>query len=1800
MKKTKTSLLHSGLALLLCISMLIGSTFAWFSDSISSGKNIITAGNLDLEMYWTDDLNSGKWHNVEENGYNTIFNYDNWEPGYTDVKYIKLVNAGDLALNYKLALTPQNGVGKLAEVINVYFAEGGVAVEQRSDLQSLQAIGLLKSVLNGGSTADGTLLAADQYSPLHPSGEVIMTLAMNMLTTAGNEYQNEDAGMFSITALATQASFEKDSFGSDYDVNATFPTILTSGSASADVTPADGKVPTGGVTLSGGNISAFVPEGVALNDGVSELTLTVTPLKNTTSDISIVNDEILIPVDVHIEGVAEDNTIPIVIDLGEILPKYLNMGNYRLFHVEDGTNNEMIMVADKADLTTHNQFTYDSNTGAVSVAMASFSEVALLADINNPWQGGYNADWYNTTDKTFTITNADELYAFAKIVGGMADGIAKDTFNGKTVNLIQNINLGGGKASVDGKTKVFYPIGYYNTVNGETSDIYDRDDAVVEGLKGVSSNVSSFSGTFNGNGHTISNFYQNTWEMFGDYNDGYTGTPNYYKDAMGLFGYVNGGTVENLTVDSFTSDGEFTPTGVIAAYAADATFKNIAITHCNPRVYNTGNGGIVGIGGNSDDTSAKKLNFTNITVDKTNTISALWGSWDVACGGIIGMFRGYSEVNFTNCHVAAQIDVYNDVCGNYQYYWYRYAGMMIGSLRARNTEKDGYTVPDLSGIKADGCSISFDEWNDYYYCELVDNSIASYTHDHQFSRLEKVYSVDMVNMTYQLSAESDPIVIPTEGKYNFVTLNGGYETENATCYHFVNGKVWNHEDAGFEDFDLDGNGQLDDYKEDNKHIYLPFNQVFQGDGWGVKHIAIAGEEGSNLKDQGYEDLDIQILDRNYETKFKVLDEISNKKFLFRVGNGNAFPVGKLFAAVDGADINKTGVFVSVTSMVDGVEIIGTFELNEDNWAESTLKITGTGPAKITIQDYSMCTPTELLVEVVDGNNVTAYSELKNANSVLLNDITMTSNGKYSLYDNRTLYGNGFTFNVEAGMDSDTEGGYVGGNGTVWVRNSTLDNVKIIGEVYTQYGGTAKSEYNFPTVLVLGDSVIANSYISNGCAPVRVGSGCNIEIINSTLEGGIFANLDIRGGTVKLKDVTTINQSTTNGQSISNDKGVVGLGIVVYTGSTVTIDADGLTQYNCISKNTTFKAQDANTLKTVIFGNNYKNYQFSYDNATWVNTGIVSMVAEVKGENISDIAGYVGQDASISGYNGYVYAPTGLTSVASPATAYSSSAQYQIAPKCIFDYTSKNNVPQESGSNDYCYYDESTQKYLISFDDGETFTWDADILSITKGEATIDPSISVSNGATVNPDNTITFDTAGDYTVTYKYTDGENYRLNANDKIEKYSADYEKTVRITVYEVQDTSAKTEFAFGNNGFRTETANNLTYVMPDVSATVDSHTAGIGKTTIDGKDIYYPIVSMHKSGSSSWYNYFSVFEAIKITDLNGTVHNTSSTELPSGLTVIGGFILDASGNVSTAESANGTGIFNYSTGKEIKCSTYSSYGLCYYPDSQFSKSTNSRDEQTIVAKYRYTDSNGTPYYYYVGYWCEAHTKQNTCVTGDTLVTLADGTQKRVDALIGTEQLLVWDFYNGEYVSAPVGAIVNHGYSDVSKVTMYFSDGTTIKVLGGHGFYDVSENKFAIIDQFNVKDYVGHEFIKCDDKLNNSKTVLVDYRIETVYDEVWTLVSAYHFDCILEGLLTLSPTDFKDSPAYLMPFEIGEDMKYDPAKMKADIEKYGLYKYEDFADYCTYEQFMGFAFANWKVAVGKGYINFEDIIYLIETYVN
>jgi predicted ribosomally synthesized peptide with SipW-like signal peptide len=97
------------------------TTFAWFSDSVTSNNNIITVGNLDVEMYWTENLSSDEWHNIEDPAHNEVFSHDNYEPGYTDVKYLKIVNAGSLAFKYDLSLLPIGEVGELAEVVDVYY-----------------------------------------------------------------------------------------------------------------------------------------------------------------------------------------------------------------------------------------------------------------------------------------------------------------------------------------------------------------------------------------------------------------------------------------------------------------------------------------------------------------------------------------------------------------------------------------------------------------------------------------------------------------------------------------------------------------------------------------------------------------------------------------------------------------------------------------------------------------------------------------------------------------------------------------------------------------------------------------------------------------------------------------------------------------------------------------------------------------------------------------------------------------------------------------------------------------------------------------------------------------------------------------------------------------------------------------------------------------------------------------------------------------------------------------------------------------------------------------------------------------------------------------------------------------------------------------------------------------------------------------------------------------------------------------------------------------------------------------------
>ncbi|MBR4873897.1 MAG: SipW-dependent-type signal peptide-containing protein, partial [Clostridia bacterium] len=826
--------------------MLLGTTYAWFTDSVTSTGNVIKSGNLDLKVFWTDDItDSDSWRDAEDRNAGAIFDYDRWEPGFTCVRYIKVVNNGDLAFKYFMNIIPDGEMGKLAEVIDVYYIDN-YNVDQSGKLTSFGSMtkaGTLADVITKKVSNEGKVLPKDAEN----SGEVIFAIALNLPVSIGNEYQGTSVGdTFSIEFLATQYAKEEDSFGKDYDKNADYTVFTGDFVYSHDVQTANNVVQDETSAASeNGEVTTKVNPGTKVKDGVSKLTVAVSTLEETSSNMEARENEVLIPVDVHVEGIADDNTVPVIVSLDKFFDPGLNLGNYELAHVENGATNVMTGVGSLAELDAHNEYYYDPATGSVTVALCTFSEVVAVRSIEGVWEGNFDYSWYTNAVAPvdgeavteYTIANADQLAAFGAIVGGM-DGQTRDSFAGKTVKLIADINLGD-KESENNPNIIFHPIVYWNN-----EGTYERKPA-DERTAAVSSGFYAFEGTFDGNGNTISNFYQNTWEIKGDHDWYDPIKEQYFRDGMGLFGKVLGGTVKNLTIDNFSSDGEITTTGVIAAYADSkdgqpAIFENIAITHCNPRVYNIGNGGIVGCAGwysrneslgNEGYTNA--VTFRNITVDQTNKISALWGTYDVSCGGILGQYYPDSKcgIKLENCHVSAIIDVNNDVCANYQYYWYRYSGMFIGTIRANKTE-GGYTVADATGIIATDCTYSYGSWNEYWYCELVKNSSASYTHDYQFGRLDNINDLSEIK-------SGDTWL--KEGNFALVSK----DRKSVECYHIFkdsNGNLYRHfHDVAdesnpniYEDFDLNGDGELNDLKEDRQRYYLPFGQVFNGLGYGVK------------------------------------------------------------------------------------------------------------------------------------------------------------------------------------------------------------------------------------------------------------------------------------------------------------------------------------------------------------------------------------------------------------------------------------------------------------------------------------------------------------------------------------------------------------------------------------------------------------------------------------------------------------------------------------------------------------------------------------------------------------------------------------------------------------------------------------------------------------------------------------------------------------------------------------------------------------------------------------------------------
>lgn len=217
----KHQLMSSMLAMLLCCAMLIGATFAWFTDSASTAVNRIQAGSLDLVLESSTD--GVTWTEITEGSAPLSFikaaagagQEILWEPGCTyNLPQLRIRNAGNLAFKFRMDFSAVSGDTKLAEVLEVIMNGLDTGITLRDALISTDPDGIIWGVLLPGESTAAT------------------TIALHMMESADNEYQGLAVDGVAIFVNATQYTYEYDSFSDQYDASAPYPVSFWDGTSS--------------------------------------------------------------------------------------------------------------------------------------------------------------------------------------------------------------------------------------------------------------------------------------------------------------------------------------------------------------------------------------------------------------------------------------------------------------------------------------------------------------------------------------------------------------------------------------------------------------------------------------------------------------------------------------------------------------------------------------------------------------------------------------------------------------------------------------------------------------------------------------------------------------------------------------------------------------------------------------------------------------------------------------------------------------------------------------------------------------------------------------------------------------------------------------------------------------------------------------------------------------------------------------------------------------------------------------------------------------------------------------------------------------------------------------------------------------------------------------------------------------------------------------------------------------------------------------------------------------------------------
>ena len=468
-RATKRALLTSVMALVMCVVMLVGTTFAWFTDTASTGVNKIQAGNLDVEL-WYKNTKDSDFNKVIDNSTEVFKDGTLWEPGHVEYVVLKIRNAGSLALKYKLGINIAGERGstnvydkelKLSDYIKFAVIDGDQSELGRDALVAKAGEG---AVLSTGYTKENHLLAGTT------DNEKVVTLVVWMPTTVGNEANHKkDATAPSIdlgiSVAATQLNSEVDSFGPDYDKFADYP----------EVQPV--------ATLE-------QLQEVLTSDDINGKTIKLYDNLDNVTDLRISNKDIAF--DLNGKSMKTEN---LQVNRSKIVIK--DTSEERNGKIET-TDSYAVVQAENSDVTIESgrfisRYNKDGGSGYAPVIQVRNSELTINGGYfeNTDDVGSYNylikAPSYSKTDKTTITINGGEFVShrnYGCIVTGDSDANVEVVINGGTFTTEGNnsylTDVKGNVVVNDctftaGNSVVFnIPKGYTATVKGGTFSVNNK------------------------------------------------------------------------------------------------------------------------------------------------------------------------------------------------------------------------------------------------------------------------------------------------------------------------------------------------------------------------------------------------------------------------------------------------------------------------------------------------------------------------------------------------------------------------------------------------------------------------------------------------------------------------------------------------------------------------------------------------------------------------------------------------------------------------------------------------------------------------------------------------------------------------------------------------------------------------------------------------------------------------------------------------------------------------------------------------------------------------------------------------------------------------------------------------------------------------------------------------------------------------------------------------------------------------------------------------------------------------------